>query len=104
MVVGFSFAEADLYISRMLIKAMQESTKTRMTIVDPDVSVIEKVRRKFEAQIPSFDPESRIIRLQGDCSEILPDFLGGKLFANSDDSETGQSVDGAVAPVPVVSN
>ena len=88
VVVGFSFAEADLYISRMLIKAMQASNRTKMFIVDPDDTVTKKVRRKFEAQIPNFDAASRIVKLKGDCSEILPRFLGGRLFAMSDDGDT----------------
>ena len=94
VVVGFSFAEADLYIARMLTKAMQASHKTKMVIVDPDARVVEKVRRKFESQIPNFDAKSRILKLQGDCSEVLPDFLMGRLSAapQVDESE-GQSDD-----------
>ena len=80
VVVGFSFAEADLYISRMLIKAMQESNKIRLIIIDPDPQIVEKMRLKFNAQIDGFDSQERIIGLQGDCSEILPQFLSGKLF------------------------
>ena len=91
VVVGFSFADADLYISRMLIKAMQASNRTKLVIVDPDATVAERIRRKFEAQIPNFDGSSRIVKLQGDCSEILPQFLGGRLFATSDDGDTERS-------------
>ena len=78
VVIGFSFADADMYISRMLIKAMQISLNTRMVIIDPDPEVVNKIRRKFEAQIPDFD-SSRILKLQGDCSQLLPQFLSGKL-------------------------
>ena len=81
VVVGFSFADADLYISRMLIKAMQASSQVRLVIVDPDAGVTEKVRRKFEAQIPDFDSVARILKLQGDCSKKLPEFLSGELLA-----------------------
>lgn len=91
VVVGFSFADADVYISRMLIKAMQASDRTKMVIVDPDSTVAERVRRKYEAQIPNFDAASRIVKLQGDCSEILPQFLGGELFASSGDSHAERS-------------
>ena len=102
VIVGFSFADADLYISRMLIKAMQESPKTRMVIVDPDASVIDKVRSKFEAQIPNFDPISRIVKLRGDCAEILPLFLEGGLLAKSDDDDTGLSPVGVEAVISLV--
>ena len=90
VVVGFSFADADLYISRMLIKAMQASTKTKMVIIDPESAVTDKIRRKFEAQIPDFAADSRIVRLQGDCSEILPQFLGGRLFDASTNGDVEQ--------------
>lgn len=93
VVVGFSFADADLYISRMLIKAMQASSQVRLVIVDPDARVIEKVRRKFEAQIPDFDSEARILRLQGDCSELLPKFLRGELFTTQPKDVTEKPLD-----------
>ena len=55
VVVGFSFADADLYISRMLIKAMQASEKTRIVIIDPDPNVIQKV----SSQVQGADPGNR---------------------------------------------
>lgn len=76
VVVGFSFAEADLYISRMLSKSMQTENNQKLLIVDPDNKIVSRVRRKFKASIPNFD-ESRILRLVGDCSEVLPKFLAG---------------------------
>jgi NAD-dependent SIR2 family protein deacetylase len=77
-VVGFSFAEADIYISRMLSKSMQSKTTQKMLIVDPDTDVVNRVRRKFKASIPNFN-DSRIIHLSGDCAEMLPKFLNGEL-------------------------
>ena len=113
VVVGFSFADADLYISRMLTKALQAShdtkiaiidpdnlyisrmlTKalqashdTKIAIIDPDSGVIDKVRRRFRTQIPDFDSDSRVLKLVGDCSEILPKFLGGSLLEPVDSAE-----------------
>lgn len=78
VIVGFSFADADLYISRMLSKSMQISNARNLIIFDPDYSVVEKVRRKFSSRIPGFDP-SRILWVGGDCSETLPKFLSRKL-------------------------
>ena len=75
IVVGFSFADADSYITRMLIKAMQASERRKLIIIDPDSQVIEKVRHKFGVQIPNFDSSSRILHLQGDCSILLPRLL-----------------------------
>jgi NAD-dependent SIR2 family protein deacetylase len=79
VVVGFSFAEADVYISRMLSKSMQTKTKQMLVIVDPDSKIAERVRRKFKASIPNFDP-TRIVRVAADCAEFLPSFLTGKLW------------------------
>ena len=103
VVVGFSFSDADVYISRMLIKAMQGSTRTRIAIVDPDVNVTERVRRKFKAQIPDLDAEARIIKLQSDCSECLPELLAGRLFSQSGDDDRADQSDGRVSEVGLAS-
>lgn len=76
VVVGFSFAEADLYISRMVSKAVQANERTQIVVFDPDANVIHKMRSKFSARIPDFD-SSRILWVRGDCSESLPKFLNG---------------------------
>lgn len=88
IVVGFSFADADLYISRMLSKVMQQSNATQLLVFDPAYEVAIKVRRKFSTRIPNFD-ESRIIAIRGDCSDLLPKFLARKLVAASTTPKTG---------------
>ncbi len=94
VVVGFSFADADIYISRMLGKSMQTKTQQKLLIVDPDQSVVERVRRKFKASIPNFDT-SRIIRMTGDCADGLPKFLKGQLTTKSAvPATTSESGDG----------
>ena len=84
VVVGFSFADADVYISRMISKAMQKSNGNRMLIIDPDPEIVSKVRRKFEVQIPQFDAMSRILGVMGDCAEVLPRLLGDQKKAPLD--------------------
>ena len=81
--VGFSFADADQYIARMISKALQVSHEAKLVIIDPAPEVAARVRQKFGAQIPGFDSWNRIIKLQGDCSEVLPLFLQGKLVKGS---------------------
>lgn len=78
--VGFSFADADQYITRMISKALQASSNAKLIIIDPIIDVVSKVQEKFSSQIPNFDSQNRIIRLQGDCSELLPKFLKGGFF------------------------
>jgi NAD-dependent SIR2 family protein deacetylase len=85
-VVGFSFAEADIYISRMLSKSMQSRSTQKLLIVDPDADVVSRVRRKFKASIPNFK-ENRIIHLSGDCAEMLPKFLAGELREKAQQKE-----------------
>jgi len=79
VVVGFSFADADLYISRMLTKSLQTSKAVRMLVFDPDYSVVEKIRRQLSTRIPGFD-QKRVITFAGDCSKTIPQFLSGQLF------------------------
>ena len=79
VVVGFSFAEADSYISRIISKSMTISPKKKLVIIDPDHTIVEKVRRRFETSIPDFD-RKRIVRIKEDCAKALPAFLGGKLL------------------------
>lgn len=88
VVVGFSFAEADMYISRMLTKSMQIDNKTKIILFDPDYNVVKKLRRQLSLRISNFD-EKRVIYIQGDCSITLPMFLEGKLKAGtSEDSNS----------------
>ncbi|MCK5138555.1 MAG: SIR2 family protein [Thermodesulfovibrionia bacterium] len=76
--VGFSFADADLYISRMLTKALQSSKETQLVVFDPDYTVVEKLRRQMSLHVSGFNP-GRILRVGGDCSEMLPAFLARRL-------------------------
>jgi NAD-dependent SIR2 family protein deacetylase len=78
IVVGFSFADADVYITRMVSKSMQNSKKQKLVIIDPDNQVTEKVRRRFKSSISNFDL-TRIISVSGDCAEMLPKLLTGLL-------------------------
>ncbi|UCB43988.1 MAG: SIR2 family protein [Dehalococcoidales bacterium] len=82
VVVGFSFADADLYISRMICKALQMSASAKMVIFDPDYSVANTVRRRFSIRIPRFDAK-RILAVRGDCENTLRDFLAGNLLVKA---------------------
>jgi len=86
VVVGFSFADADLYISRMLSKWMQISKNGKLVVFDPDYYIVDKIRNKFDARIPHFNKE-RILRVQGDCSDTLPKFLSGKFYEKEKDNK-----------------
>lgn len=91
--VGFSFADADLYISRMLTKPLQASNDTKLIVFDPDYSVVDKLRRQMSLRVSGFNPE-RVLRVAGDCSVMLPAFLAGRLksLAPASQSAAGAKV------------
>lgn len=78
-VVGFSFAEADMYISRMVSRWMQSDINRRLVIFDPNVSVADKMRKQCALRIAEFD-DSRVVWKGGDSAENIPKFLSGQLF------------------------
>lgn len=78
VVVGFSFADADLYISRMLTKSLQTLDKVKLLVFDPDYGVVERLRRQLSLRIPDFN-STRVVRMAHDCSKLLPAFLAGRL-------------------------
>lgn len=76
--VGYSFADADVYITRMLSKSMQGSDSQRLLIVDPVASVVEKLKTRFKHSIPKFRTD-RILYARDGCELFLPKFLAGEL-------------------------
>ena len=96
VVVGFSFADADLYISRMVSKAIQANDLAKVVLFDPDRGVIEKVRSKFKARILEFD-DTRILGVYEDCAETLPKFLAGEFHKKDQDKEDQNTENRVVA-------
>jgi hypothetical protein len=82
VVVGFSFAEADIYISRMVSRWMQSNLNNRLIIFDPHVRAADKMRRQCSIRIPGFD-RRRVAWVGGDAAENVPTFLAGKLYSPS---------------------
>ncbi len=89
IVVGFSFADADLYISRMLTKRLQSSKHVSIVVFDPDYGVVDRLRRQMSLRIGGFDPK-RILRVGDDCSKAIPAFLSGKMksLCSNDEKDT----------------
>lgn len=79
VVVGFSFAEADQYISRLVSKWMQSNKNNRLVIFDPNHAVAEKMRKQCSVRIANFD-RSRVAWVGGNSAEEVPQFLEGNLF------------------------
>jgi NAD-dependent SIR2 family protein deacetylase len=80
LVVGYSFSEADTYITKMIIRAMGADSTKRLIIVDIDSAIGSIVVGKLAAHIDRFAKE-RVIRARESCDILLPrlcDSLVGK--------------------------
>jgi NAD-dependent SIR2 family protein deacetylase len=102
IVVGFSFADADLYLTRMLAKAMQDTNK-RLLVVDPDSAVVDKIGRRLSARIPNFH-KTRIVSTKLGCEEFLPKFLSGALLKGAEPAAEVQPLTNAPNGNPAVSD
>lgn len=69
--VGYSFADADAYLTRMLEVAMSESTTLKVVVVDKDPSVARKLQRRFGAHSQGFTSD-RVLMCRESCELYLP--------------------------------
>ena len=85
IVVGYSFAEADTYITKIIARSMAMNNNQKMIVVNTDTNLVATLRKRFEAQINGFDLE-RIIRLC-ESSDTAMGKLLGKLTASKGGKE-----------------
>jgi len=71
LVVGYSFSEADTYITKMISHTMAADTTKQLIIVDTDRSLAANVTKKLVTHIDNFD-EKRVIRAVESCDVLLP--------------------------------
>jgi len=71
LVVGYSFSEADTYITRMIHRAMGADLTKQLIIVDTDRSLVNSVTEKLSAHIDNFN-RKRVIRAIESCDSLLP--------------------------------
>lgn len=71
LVVGYSFSEADTYITKMIIRAMGAESTKRLIVVDIDPSIGRTVADKLTTHIDGFRRE-RVICATESCDLILP--------------------------------
>lgn len=74
IVVGYSFSEADTYISKIIAKSMSDRKNQKMIVVDTNPDLVEKLRNRYSAHVENFD-ETRILRAWGSCEKTLPKIL-----------------------------
>jgi NAD-dependent SIR2 family protein deacetylase len=71
LVVGYSFSEADTYITKMITRAMGADSAKRLIIVDIDSAIASTVTDKLTNHIDGFSKE-RVIRATESCDILLP--------------------------------
>ncbi len=71
LVVGYSFSEADTYITKMIVRAMAADSTKQVIIVDVDKSLAARVTGKLAVHIDNFET-GRVIRAAESCDSLLP--------------------------------
>jgi len=71
LVVGYSFSEADTYLTNMVTRAIASGPHKRMIVVDESPALVPRLRSRFSALIDGFD-ESRLMQVTKSCDEVLP--------------------------------
>jgi len=74
VVVGYSFSEADTYLSKIIMRSMTAKARQRIVVCDPDGSLVPNLRSRFTAHIDGFDSK-RVLHAVGPCEELLPQVL-----------------------------
>jgi len=74
IVIGYSFAEADTYITKIVSRSMSKNRNQKIIIVDTNIKLVPALRKRFSAQIDEFD-ERRILKACESCDQILPKIL-----------------------------
>jgi len=96
--VGYSFSEADTYITKMIAKAMAVDPGKRLVVIDTNPSVAELLKEKLDAVIDGFD-KSRVVQSCESCEVILPKFAESVVSQASPKPKPNGRKRGA-APVP----
>lgn len=78
IVVGYSFSEADTYITKIISRSMSMNKKQKMIIVNTNANLAPNLRERLSYHIDGFD-EKRILNACKSCDEILPEILESML-------------------------
>jgi len=82
IVVGYSFSEADTYITKVISRSMFLNKNQEMIIVSTNLNLVSGLRERFSAHIDGFD-KKRILKACDNCEEILPRILKSVLGKSS---------------------
>jgi len=91
IIVGYSFAEADTYITKIISISMSLKENQKMIIVNTDPNLVPTLRDRFSAHIDGFN-EKRILKACESSEKILPDILRSMLGQKDIKKEVEQPV------------
>ncbi|HUT90070.1 MAG TPA: SIR2 family protein [Thermoguttaceae bacterium] len=74
IVVGFSFAEGDAYLNKIVERSMGISRDQTIVVCDRNRALADALRRRYAARIDRFD-EARILAATGSAEKVLPQVL-----------------------------
>jgi NAD-dependent SIR2 family protein deacetylase len=78
IVVGYSFSEADTYITKIVSRSMTVNENQKMIIVNTNPNLVPYLRERFSSHIDRFDQE-RILEANENCEKVLPEILDSML-------------------------
>jgi NAD-dependent SIR2 family protein deacetylase len=78
IVVGYSFSEADTYITKIISRSMSMNNSQKMIIVNTNQNLAPTLRSRFSAHIGGFDT-TRILSASQNAEEILPQIVNSML-------------------------
>lgn len=78
IVVGYSFSEADTYITKIISRSMSMHTNQRMIIVNTNPNLTPTLRERFSSHIDEFNTK-RILNACKSAEDILPEITKSML-------------------------
>lgn len=78
IIIGYSFSEADTYITKIISRSMSMNKNQKMIIVNTNPNLVPTLRDRFSAHIDGFN-EKRIIKACESGEKILPGILKSML-------------------------
>ena len=91
IIVGYSFSEADTYITKIISRSMSMKDSQKMIIVNTNPNLVPMLRERFSAHIDGFN-EKRILKACESSEKILPDILRSMLGQKDIKKEVEQPV------------
>jgi NAD-dependent SIR2 family protein deacetylase len=92
IVVGYSFSEADTYITKMISRSLALNSQQSIVVCDTNPGLVPTLRERLSAHIDGVD-EARVIQVVGSCETTLPDVLSSLLGERTSKAIQGDGTD-----------